>query len=56
MRFVSRFGDKVAVLHSGLTEAERRCEWISIKEGKVDVVIGVRSAVFAPVDKLGLVV
>jgi len=56
MRFVSRFGDKVAVLHSGLTEAERRCEWISIKEGEVDVVIGVRSAVFAPVDKLGLVV
>ena len=56
MRFVSRFGDKVAVLHSGLTEAERRCEWIRIKEGKDDVVIGVRSAVFAPVDKLGLVV
>src|SRR3972149_1565645 len=56
MRFVSRFGDKVAVLHSGLTEAERRCEWIRIKEGNVDVVIGVRSAVFAPVDKLGLVV
>ncbi len=56
MRFVSRFGDKVAVLHSGLTEAERRCEWIRIKEGKVDVVIGVRSAIFAPVDKLGLVV
>ncbi len=56
MRFVSRFGDKVAVLHSGLTEAERRSEWIRIKEGNVDVVIGVRSAVFAPVDKLGLVV
>jgi len=56
MRFVSRFGDKVAVLHSGLTEAERRCEWIRIREGNVDVVIGVRSAVFAPVDKLGLVV
>src|SRR3989337_2948948 len=56
MRFVSRFGDKVAWLHSGLTEAERRCEWIRIREGNVDVVIGVRSAVFAPVDKLGLVV
>ncbi|MCC6544820.1 MAG: primosomal protein N' [Nitrospirae bacterium] len=56
MRFVLRFGDNVAVLHSGLTEAERRCEWLRIKEGIVDVVIGVRSAVFAPVDKLGLIV
>ncbi len=56
MRFVLRFGDKVAVLHSGLTEAERRSEWLRIKDGSVDVVIGVRSAVFAPVDRLGLVV
>ncbi len=56
MRFISRFGDKVAVLHSGLTEAERRCEWIRIKDGKVDVVIGVRSAVFAPVEELRLII
>jgi len=55
-RFVARFRDRVAVLHSSLTPAERREEWIRIKEGRVDVVIGVRMAVFAPVKNLGLLV
>lgn len=55
-RFISRFKEKVAVLHSGLSPAERREEWIKIRDGKVDVVIGVRAAVFAPVKNLGLVV
>ena len=55
-RFAARFGERVAVLHSGLTNAERLGEWIKIREGKADVVIGVRSAVFAPLYNLGLVV
>jgi primosomal protein N' (replication factor Y) len=54
-RFASRF-EKVAVLHSRLTEAERRDEWRRIRSGGVEVVIGVRSAIFAPTSKLGLVV
>jgi primosomal protein N' (replication factor Y) len=48
--------DRVAVLHSALTDAERRRQWKSIKDGAADVVIGPRSAVFAPVPRLGLVV
>jgi primosomal protein N' (replication factor Y) len=48
--------DRVAVLHSALTDAERRRQWTSIRAGAADVVIGPRSAVFAPVPRLGLVV
>ncbi len=48
--------DRVAVLHSALTDAERRRQWKSIRAGGADVVIGPRSAVFAPVPRLGLVV
>jgi len=55
-RFVARFEERVAVLHSGLSHGERIAEWIKIREGRVDVVIGVRAAVFAPVQNLGLVV
>jgi primosomal protein N' (replication factor Y) len=55
-RFRARFGDDVAVLHSGLTAAERHAMWSRLHAGKVDVVIGARSALFAPVRKLGLVV
>ena len=54
-RFRARF-DRVRVLHSELTERGRREEWRAIREGRVDVVIGARSAVFAPVPKLGLLV
>ena len=55
-RFRARFGDTVAVLHSGLTEAERRDERERIALGEARVVVGARSAVFAPVAGLGLVV
>jgi primosomal protein N' (replication factor Y) (superfamily II helicase) len=54
-RFAARFGDRIAVLHSGLTEAERRDERSRILAGEARVVIGARSAVFAPVHGLGLV-
>ncbi|MCG3133039.1 MAG: Primosomal protein N' [Planctomycetes bacterium] len=47
---------RVAVLHSALTDAERRRQWKEIRAGRADVVIGPRSAVFAPVPRLGLVV
>ena len=55
-RFRARFGDRVAVLHSGLTEAERRDERARVASGAAPVVVGARSAVFAPVARLGLVV
>jgi primosomal protein N' (replication factor Y) len=54
-RFRARF-DRVAVLHSAMTEADRAAAWRAIRAGEADVVIGPRSAVFAPVPRLGLVV
>src|SRR5919106_1564788 len=54
-RFRAHFGELVAVLHSGLTEAERRDERERIVAGEARVVVGARSAVFAPVRRLGLV-
>ena len=55
-RFVSRFGKRVAVMHSGLSLGERFDQWKLISEGKVDVVVGARSAIFAPIDNLGLII
>ncbi|KPU28276.1 primosome assembly protein PriA [Caloranaerobacter sp. TR13] len=55
-RFVGRFGDKVAILHSRLSIGERYDEWRKIKEGKVKIVVGARSAVFAPFSNLGLII
>lgn len=55
-RFVGRFGNRVAILHSKMTISKRKEEYKKIKEGKVDIVVGARSAIFAPVEKLGLVV
>jgi primosomal protein N' (replication factor Y) len=55
-RVRARFGDRVAILHSGLTEAERRDERERIGSGEARIVVGARSAVFAPVRGLGLVV
>ena len=55
-RFRARFGDRIAILHSALTEAERRDERERILAGEARVVIGARSAVFAPVRGLGLLV
>lgn len=52
----SRFKDSVAVLHSGLTNGERFDEWKKIQSGMVNLVIGARSAIFAPIKNLGLIV
>jgi primosomal protein N' (replication factor Y) len=54
--FVSRFGKEVTVLHSGLTEAQRRNQWFRIREGKSRIVVGTRSAIFAPLSAIGLIV
>jgi primosomal protein N' (replication factor Y) len=54
-RFSARFGDTVAVLHSALTEAERRDERERIASGEARVVVGARSAIFAPVPALGVI-
>ncbi|MHC4553472.1 MAG: replication restart helicase PriA, partial [Planctomycetota bacterium] len=54
-RFSSRF-ENVAILHSQLSGPQRNAQWQSIRSGTADVVIGARSAIFAPVDNLGLVV
>lgn len=55
-RFSSRFPGLVAVLHSGLSDGEKYDEWKRIFDGEAKIVLGARSAVFAPVDNLGLVV
>jgi primosomal protein N' (replication factor Y) len=54
-RFRARFGDRVALLHSALSEAERRDERERIVTGEVSVVVGARSAVFAPLPSLGVI-
>ena len=54
--FQAHFGKRVAVLHSSLSIGERSDEWRRIRLGQVDVVVGTRSAVFAPVEKLGLLI
>ncbi len=55
-RFVARFGETVAVLHSRLTPAQRREEWRRLRRGEARVCVGPRSAVFAPIERLGLIV
>ncbi|MEW5733813.1 MAG: primosomal protein N' [Thermodesulfobacteriota bacterium] len=55
-RFRARFGEKVAVLHSGLSEGEHRDQWARIAAGNAPVVVGARSAVFAPLQNIGLVI
>ena len=56
-RFIGRFGsERIAVLHSKLSMGERYDEWMRIRKGQVDIVIGARSAVFAPLENLGLIV
>ena len=56
-RFIGRFGkEKLAVLHSKLSIGERHDEWIRIKEGKAKIVIGARSAIFAPAQNLGIII
>ncbi|MBR2988709.1 MAG: primosomal protein N' [Clostridia bacterium] len=55
-QFRSRFGESVAILHSGLSVGERFDEWRRLRTGKAKVAIGARSAVFAPLQKVGLVI
>jgi primosomal protein N' (replication factor Y) len=55
-RFQARFGDVVAVLHSALSQGERHDEWMRLRSGEARVCVGPRSAVFAPVQRLGLIV
>jgi primosomal protein N' (replication factor Y) len=55
-RYRARFGDDVAVIHSALTPKERLVMWRRLRDGELDVAIGARSALFAPVARLGLIV
>src|SRR6185503_4769449 len=50
------FGDRVAIQHSGLSDGERHDQWQRIRRGDVDVVVGTRSAIFAPIRSLGLII
>lgn len=54
--FRRRFGENVAILHSGMSAVERYLEWEKIRQGKVAIVIGARSAVFAPLGNLGIII
>lgn len=56
IRFKERFSDQVAVLHSGLSAGEKYDEWRKIQRGEVKVVVGARSAIFAPFQNLGLII
>ncbi|MBL9132852.1 MAG: primosomal protein N' [Verrucomicrobiaceae bacterium] len=58
-RFKARFSarkERIAVLHSSLGEGERHDEWFKIHEGRADIVIGARSAIFAPLERLGIII
>lgn len=55
-RFRARFGDQVSVLHSGLSDGERYDEWTRVHQGRSRIVVGARSALFAPFRRLGLIV
>ena len=55
-RFLARFGDCIAVLHSKLSIGERYDQWKNIKEQKAKIVIGARSAIFAPIENLGIII
>lgn len=55
-RFRARFGDRIAVLHSGLTDKERHAAWRGLRRGDLRIAVGARSALFAPVPDLGVVV
>ncbi len=55
-RFQARFGSQVAVLHSGMSDRERFDEWYKVKTARCPIVIGTRSAIFAPLEQIGLVI
>ena len=54
--FRQRFGERVAIQHSGLSDGERHDQWQRIRRGDIDIVVGTRSAVFAPLEHVGLIV
>ncbi|MGQ7356223.1 primosomal protein N' [Streptococcus suis] len=55
-RFIARFGQQVAILHSGLSDGEKYDEWRKIERGEAQVVVGARSAIFAPLKNLGAII
>lgn len=55
-RFQQRFGKKVAVLHSQLSDGERYDEWRRIRKGEASIVVGARSAIFAPLENIGIII
>ncbi len=55
-RFIDRFGEKVAVFHSGLSLGEKYDEWKKMRDKKASIVIGARSAIFAPFDNVGIII
>ncbi len=55
-RFMSRFGGRIAIFHSALSQGERYDQWKRIKDGGADIVIGARSAVFAPLKNIGVII
>lgn len=55
-RFTSVFGNLVAIIHSGLSSGEKLDEWLKIKRGEARVVIGARSAIFAPLENIGVII
>src|SRR5690625_6793040 len=55
-RFKGRFGSNVAVMHSALSMGERYDEWLKIQRKEVQVVVGARSAIFAPFENLGIII
>lgn len=54
--FRARFGSRVAIQHSGLAAGERHDQWHRIRRGQIDVVVGTRSAIFAPIEQVGLII
>src|SRR5574341_12366 len=55
-RFIARFGDRVAIMHSGLSDGEKYDEWRKIISGKAKVVVGARSAIFVPLKNIGTII
>ena len=54
--FRQAFGDRVAIQHSGLSDGERHAQWQRIRRGEVTVVVGTRSAIFSPLERVGLII
>ena len=55
-RFISRFGQEVAILHSGLSNGEKYDQWRKVERGEAKVVVGARSAIFAPLKNIGAII